>query len=311
MKNDDTDPGIPNGGLAASVRLPSTGLESTVNVDLGAVTHPGKIRKNNEDHYWVGRLGRSLEPLKTNMPAGELPERLEEYGYAMLVADGMGGAAAGEVASRLSINLLINLVIDRAKWGRRIDDEEAEALMDRLEEYYIAIHSELVRQGEINPAISGMGTTLTVAYSFCSDLFIAHVGDSRAYLFREGRLRQLTHDHTVAQRLADEGDIPQAAVAKHRLKHLLTNVLGGHGGPVLTELQQFQIADGDRLLLCSDGLTDMVDDDKIASVLRDIEPPQEASQKLLELALEAGGKDNITILLARYSIAEEAAGKGS
>jgi protein phosphatase len=282
-----------------------------VKVDFGAVTHAGKVRKNNEDHYLVGRLGRSLEPLMTNMPAGYLPERLAEYGYGMLVADGMGGAAAGEVASRMAINLLVKLIIDTAKWGRRIDEQEAEALMDRIEGYYMAIHSELIRQGEIDPSIAGMGTTLTVAYSFCSDLFVAHVGDSRAYLFRDGQLRQLTHDHTVAQRLADTGEIPQEDVAKHKLRHLLTNVLGGHKGPVVTELEQFQLADRDRLLLCSDGLTDMVDDATIGTVLRQIEPPQEASKKLLDLALEAGGKDNITIVLARYEFPQEIANVGA
>jgi protein phosphatase len=281
-------------------------LESMVKVDFGAVTHAGKVRKNNEDHYLVGRLGRSLEPLMTNMPPDQLPERLAEYGYGMLVADGMGGAAAGEVASRMAINLLVKLIIDTAKWGRRIDEQEAEALMGRIESYYRAIHSELVRQAENNPAVAGMGTTLTVAYSFCSDLFVAHVGDSRAYLFRDRKLRQLTHDHTFAQRLADIGDIPQEEVPKHKLRHLLTNVLGGHGGPVVTELEQFQLADRDRLLLCSDGLSDGVDDATIQSVLRDIEDPKKAAEKLLDLALDAGGKDNITIVLARYAFSEQA-----
>ena len=228
MDEDQIDPGSRIGALATFGNQPKLCLESMVKVDFGAVTHAGKVRKNNEDHYLIGRLGRSLEPLMTNIAPGQLPERLAEYGYGMLVADGMGGAAAGEVASRMAINLLVKLIIDAAKWGRRIDEQEAEALMDRLEGYYMAIHSELVRQGEIDPAMTGMGTTLTVVYSFCSDLFVAHVGDSRAYLFREGQLRQLTHDHTVAQRLADSGEIPQEAVAKHRLRHLLTNVLGGH-----------------------------------------------------------------------------------
>jgi PPM family protein phosphatase len=305
MDTNRNDPGSRIVTPATFGGQPDLCLESMVKVDFGALTHAGKVRKNNEDHYLVGRLGRSLEPLMTNIAPGQLPERLAEYGYAMLVADGMGGAAAGEVASRMAINLLIKLVIDAAKWGRRIDQQEAEALMDRLEGYYMAIHSELIRQGEIDPAKTGMGTTLTVAYSFCSDLFVAHVGDSRAYLFREAQLRQLTRDHTVAQRLADSGEIPQEAVAKHRLRHLLTNVLGGVRAPVVTELEQFQLADHDRLLLCSDGLTDMVDDATIETVLRDIEPPQEAAQKLLDLALDAGGKDNVTIVLARYSFSGE------
>jgi len=173
--------------------------------------------------------------------------------------------------------------------------------MERIEHYYEAIHSELVRLGEVNPAVTGMGTTLTVAYSFCADLFVAHVGDSRAYLFRKEELRQLTHDDTVAQRLADRGDISQEEVARHRLRHVLTNVLGGHNGPVVTELEHLRLEEGDRLLLCSDGLTDMIEDSAIQAVLRETEPSQEAAERLLNLALEAGGKDNITVVLARYS----------
>jgi len=305
MDKDRTDNGSRMGALREFGNQPKLCLESMVKVDFGAVTHAGKVRKNNEDHYLVGRLGRSLEPLMTNMPQDQLPEHLAEYGYGMLIADGMGGAAAGEVASRMAINLLVKLIIDTAKWGRRIDEQEAEALMGRIESYYMAIHAELVRQAENNPAVAGMGTTLTVAYSFCSDLFVAHVGDSRAYLFREGQLRQLTHDHTFAQRLADIGDIPQEEVPKHKLRHLLTNVLGGHRGPVVTELEQFQLANHDRLLLCSDGLTDMVDDATVQTVLRDIEDPKKAAEKLLDLALDAGGKDNITIVLARYAFSEQ------
>ena len=298
------DPGSLGTGPGMSNSQPKLSPELIVNVDFGAVSDAGKIRKKNEDHYLVGRLGRSLEPLKTNMPSGLLPDRLDEYGYGMVVADGMGGAAAGDVASRMATNLLVKLIIDTAKWGRRIDKEEAEALMERMESYYKTIHAELIRQGEINPAIAGMGTTLTVAYSFYSDLFVAHVGDSRVYLFRDGKLRQLTHDHTIAQKLADNGDIPQEAVATHRLRHMLTNVLGGHDGPVITELEQFKLEDRDRVLLCSDGLTDMVDDTDIAAVLQDIKLPQEACERLLTLALDAGGKDNITILMARYSFSE-------
>lgn len=305
MDTDSTDPGTPIDDLAASGKQSKLCQESTVKIDFGAVSHAGRVRKNNEDHYLIIRLGRSLEPLMTNMPEGQLPDHLAEYGYGMVVADGMGGAAAGEVASRMATNLLIRLVMDAAKWGRRIDKEEADALMDRIEGYYKAIHSELVNQGEVNPAVMGMGTTLTITYSFCSDLFVAHVGDSRAYLFRDGQLRQLTHDHTIAQKLADQGEIPQDAVAKHKLRHILTNVLGGHDGPVVTELEQFQLENGDRLMLCSDGLTDMVDDADIAAVLRDIESPQEACNKLLNLALDAGGKDNVTITMARYAFSEE------
>jgi protein phosphatase len=277
-------------------------LTDMVQVDFGALTHVGKVRTNNEDHYLVGRLGRSIEPLMTNVPADELPGRLAEYGYAMLVADGMGGAAAGEVASRMAISLLLSVVADTAKYmRRRIDEAEARAVMDRLVGYYDKIHSALAQQAEADSALHGMGTTLTVAYSFCSDLFVAHVGDSRAYLFRQGRLHQLTRDQTLAQELADRGEIPPEAVARHRFKHVLTNVLGGRSDRLETQILQFRLANLDRLLLCSDGLTDMVDDASIAEVLRRTEDSNGACRELVDLALAAGGRDNITVLLAGYS----------
>jgi protein phosphatase len=300
----DTDPGSTLDDLAESSQKLNPDQACAVKVDFGAVTHAGKVREKNEDQYLVVRLSRSLELLMTSMPASRPPDKLAEYGYGMVVADGMGGAAAGEVASRMAANLLIKLVMDAASI-RRIDEVEAEALKDRMEGYYNAIHSELVTQGAINPAIEGMGTTLTITYSFGTDLFIAHAGDSRAYMFREGQLRQLTRDHTVAQRLADQGEIPQEAVSKHRMRHILTNVLGGHDGPIITELQQLQLLEGDRLMLCSDGLTDMVKDADIVNVLRDIKSSQEACNALLNLALDAGGKDNITIAMARYAFPEK------
>jgi serine/threonine protein phosphatase PrpC len=283
-------------------------LESMVEVDLGAVTHVGKVRKNNEDHYVVARLGRSLEPLMTNLPSDALPARVAEYGYGLIVADGMGGAAAGEVASRLAISLLVGLVVDTAKWGRRIDEQEVKALGERMLGYYSAIHSTLTQQSEAAPELSGMGTTLTVAYSFCSDLFVAHVGDSRAYLFRSGTLHRLTRDHTVAQALADRGEIPPEAVARHRYRHVLTNVLGGRSGHLETEFQHFRLKHGDCLLLCSDGLSDMVNDEAISEVLRRDTGSQEACRSLLDLALQAGGRDNVTAIVARYAFPAQDSG---
>src|SRR5512140_2385949 len=112
----DTDPG--SGFLKGTSCNPQLCLPSMVNVEFGALSDVGRVRKNNEDHYLVARLGRSLEALMTNVPADSLPAQLAEYGYGMLVADGMGGAAAGEVASRMAISLLVNIIVDTAKWGR-------------------------------------------------------------------------------------------------------------------------------------------------------------------------------------------------
>jgi PPM family protein phosphatase len=297
----DTDPG--SGALNSANCSPLLCLSSMVTVDFGALSHMGLVRTNNEDHYLVARLGRSLEALMTNVPADVLPAQLAEYGYGMLVADGMGGAAAGEVASRMAVSLLVSVIADTAKWGRRIDEAEAKALMERLTGYYSQIHSTLNRRAETEPALAGMGTTLTVAYSFCSDLFVAHVGDSRAYLFRHGRLFRLTHDHTLAQHLMDQGIVPPEEIAGHRYRHILTNVLGGDSGSVDTEIQHFRLADRDRLLLCSDGLTDMLPDGAIAEVLCRVQASGDTARELVDRALAAGGEDNVTVVVAKYSFA--------
>ena len=146
-----------------------------------------------------------------------------------------------------------------------------------------------------------MGTTLTAAYSMGIDLFIIHLGDSRVYLHRGGVLRQLTKDHTVAQAMADAGYIPPDQVRRHVKRNALTNFLGGHNGKVKADLRWLRLADGDRLLLCSDGLNEMVNDVSIGRILARHDA-RAAAQDLLDEALRRGGKDNVTIVVARYQV---------
>src|SRR5262249_3777304 len=152
-------------------------------------------------------------------------------------------------------------------------------------------------------SLTGMGTTMTVACSLGIDLFVTHVGDSRVYLCRQGHLHQLTRDHTLAQSLADRGVIPHEEVATHRLRHVLTRALGGKG-EVEADVQRARLEDKDQLLLCTDGLTNMVDDAAIEAVLREAPTAGGACEALVERALKNGGKDNVTVVLARYSFAQ-------
>jgi PPM family protein phosphatase len=220
----------------------------------------------------------------------------------MFVADGMGGMAAGEVASRLAITTAMRLVNHSPKWGFKINRKEARELFERVRDHVKAIDETITERSEADHRLFGMGTTLTVAYSVGVDLFIVHLGDSRAYLFRKGRLQLLTKDHTVAQAMADAGYIPPEEVRHHRKRHVLTNYLGGHHGKVKGDVRWLRLADGDRLLICSDGLTDMVDDDAVAEILLKHEKPKDAVQTLLQEALLRGGTDNVTIVVASYTI---------
>jgi protein phosphatase len=292
-----------NAPPAAEAQRPHP-LSALVHFDFAALSHPGKVRPNNEDHYLVARYSRSMLPLQTNLPDAEAQERFDEMGYAMVVADGMGGAAAGEVASSLAITTAVNLSLHNPRWGLPMTAPEAEALLERMRLRIQQINHVLTERVRAQPELSGMGTTLTAAYSVGPELFLCHVGDSRAYLFRRDHLHQLTQDQTLAQALADAGQIRPEEVPTHRLRHVLLSALGGQAGTVKAEIQHLRLQDDDRLLLCTDGLTEMVPDARIAEVLRQAGRTEDACRALLDLALERGGKDNVTLVLARYSIPE-------
>jgi protein phosphatase len=272
-----------------------------VKVDLAALSHQGKVRENNEDNFLVIRYGRFLESVLSSLPEGQLPEEFRETGYGMVVADGMGGMAAGEVASRLAITCLLNMVLATPDWIIGPDESRTEELVSRAVRRFDAVNEAIIEKARREPGLAGMGTTLTMAMSLGVHLLIAHVGDSPAYLARGGELRRLTRDHTVAQEMAEHGGA-RAEDVPDRFRHMLTHAIGipeTGGDP---EIGRFRLLNGDRLLLCTDGLTDMVDDATIGSALHDNRSSSEVCQSLINLALEGGGKDNVTVVVARYEI---------
>ena len=278
---------------------------SCVRVDLAAQSHQGHVRDNNEDHYLAVRITRSLETVLTNLGEGVLPKRFDETAYGMLVADGIGGMAAGEIASRAALMRLLELVVQTPDWFMRMDQRENTAtVMRRMTNRFRQIDDELREQGESNESLHGMGTTLTVTASLGSDLFLSHIGDSRAYLLRRGKLYQLTKDHTLAQALIDAGIAGAEDTSTRAMRHVLTAALGSTGERTDPQVQRLHLSDGDQLLLCTDGLTEMVTDDHIAALLTDANSSQAACQGLIDLALAGGGKDNITVVLAGYRFRE-------
>ncbi len=270
-------------------------------VDLGALSHPGHVRENNEDSYLVMRFGRSLENLMTNLDQNLFESSYFMTGYGMLVADGMGGMAGGEVASRLALSKLIELIVDTSDWTLALQREhDVTTVLDRMTERFLQIDEILRREADKDQTLRGMGTTLTVAGALGNDLIIGHVGDSRAYLLRGTNFKQLTTDHTLAQALIDAGVANRDDPASRSMRHVLTAAVGSLGREVAPQVQRFKLQAGDQLLLCSDGLTEMVEDDLIADVLRETKSAQTACQNLLDLALAGGGMDNITVVLAHF-----------
>jgi PPM family protein phosphatase len=283
----------------AQVRAPRP-FSSLVHVDINALTHTGYRRPNNEDQYFVAKATRALETLMTSLPPGDVPERADELNYVMVVADGMGGHAAGEVASRLTISALVALALQIPDWILRADPGHGPEIERRARETVQQVGSMLVERGRQDPSLRGMGSTLTAARSYGRELLIVHVGDSRAYLLRSGHLQRLTRDHTYAQMMVDAGVCLPDDVSVSGVRHILTNVLGGAIAEVDVDVDLLPLETGDRLLLCSDGLTDCVDDETIGTTLQRALSSRAACERLVQLALDSGGHDNVTVLVASF-----------
>ena len=273
----------------------------SVVVDAAGLTHPGLVRSSNEDHFLIGRLGRYFETVSTSLPEIDLPARADDAGYSLIVADGMGGHAAGEVASRLAIRELVRLALALPDWIVRIEDSTLEAAATRSQGRIASLNAMVIEQGQQNPELRGMGCTLTAARNLGRVLQIAHVGDSRAYLLRAGQLHQLTRDHTYVQMLVDSGLLTPEAAAESKARHVLVNALGGSDEGVQVYIERVPLVNGDRVLLCSDGLTDAVNDEVIRAVLAEGATAAATCQALVDRALDGGGHDNITVIVASYS----------
>jgi protein phosphatase len=305
--NDDDTVEIPLPRYTGADQPPP--FSALVQVDAAGLSHAGCVRPSNEDHFLICRFGRYLQTVQTNLPDMAQMSRFDERGHGFVVADGMGGNPAGEMASSQAIHILINLVLYTPDWVLRLDDESlADEVLRRAAERYRQVNRALTEQAAVAPQLRGFGTTMTLAASVGADLFVAHLGDSRAYLFRRGTLYRLTRDHTMAQRLADAGIISQEKAATHRLRHVLTAYLGDNAEDVQPDVQRVRLDDGDCLLLCTDGMTDLVRDEDVSACLAGKvereeyreESSAQVCQRLVDRALDAGGKDNVTVIVARY-----------
>ena len=277
-------------------------LSSAALVQFGAKSDTGLVAAANDDNYLIMRMGRDQETVATSLSLTDVPQRFEERGYAMVVADGLGPGGSGSVASRVALSTLAHLVVHFGKWNVRIDQNTATDVFERAEWYYSQIDAAVRARAQTSPELKCMTTALTAAYSTGDELFVAHVGHSRAYLFRDGQLTLLTRDHTVAHHTSEsQRPIPVERRALD-LSHILTDAVGAPGGYPMVEIDRFTLAHGDSVMLCTNGLTDMVSHDEIAEVLARRRKPQEQCEALVDLANRHGGVDNVTVLLAEYHI---------
>jgi protein phosphatase len=275
-----------------------------VRVIVGARSHTGKVRPANEDHYAVVRRRRERDVLLTNLPPNSFSQTHDEA-YVLTVADGIGGAVFGELASQMALRHSWDLTSNAYQWHFKLTDEQSGSITDQIRAYARLIHRKLQQEGRAHPALAGMGTTITCAITSGLDAVIGHVGDSRAYLFRANSLQRLTRDHTLAQEYTDAGVFDSLEDAPAFMRRTLTSCLGGKKDIVNVDTQMVKLESGDRLMLCTDGLTDMVDEPTIAKVLSNYSHPPEACWVLVDLALAAGGRDNVTVVLAKFATDDE------
>jgi PPM family protein phosphatase len=263
------------------------------------LTDRGHVRDRNEDHFLIAELTKTLHVHHTSLPQPDVKEG-RQHGYLFLVADGMGGHAGGEVASRLATQAVEEFVLDALKWFLGLKGDEQGEVVSKLQAALTEADAEILRTVQQRPVLHGMGTTMTLAFFLRGELFTAHAGDSRAALFRGGHLARLTQDHTLAAELVRRGKLAPEQVATHKLRHVVTNVVGGPQPGVFVEVGHVAVEPGDRLLLCTDGLSDMVPEAEIAETLRAHADPEDACHVLMHEALDRGGSDNVTVVVAAF-----------
>jgi protein phosphatase len=266
-------------------------------IDVFGLTHQGKVRANNQDHFLIASLRKRVEVHLTSLPDAEKLAGDERLAFLAMVADGVGGGPMGEEASRLAAVRITHYVTQSMQCYYSADPADAEALPHALQEAALCCHMDLLERAKEDPDRHGMATTLTLWIGLWPQSLLLQVGDSRCYVLRDGVLRQISRDQTMAQELVDHGVLTRTQAPSTRWAHVLASAIGGpQAAPVVTSFPQRW---GDVGLLCSDGLTKHVSDDRIRERLLTMTSSRQACEALLQDALEGGGTDNVTIVVGR------------
>ncbi len=266
-------------------------------IEVCGVTHTGKVRADNQDHFLLGSLRKRLDILSSSLPpTRELPLEDERVAFLAMVADGVGGGRKGEEASRAALEEVTQYITESARCYYQSDSDGAD-FVEALKEAAALTHRHIIERGQADPEHSGMATTLTLYIGVWPWTYLLQVGDSRYYIFNRSGLKQISRDQTMAQEMADQGVMPPEVAKASRLAHVLSSSIGGpESAPVVTRLP----ASRENVhLLCSDGLTKHVSDEQIAKRLGEMTSAQQVCDVLLQDALDGGGTDNITIIVGR------------
>src|SRR5216110_3086498 len=263
-----------------------------IKVEVFAKTDLGRTRDHNEDRFLVADLSRREASLQPAVRVHQIGER----GSLFVVADGMGGAAAGELASQMATETIYQQMV-RA-WGTE-REVTAQRFAYRLKEAVEVANEQIHTYAAAHPEVRGMGTTTTSVGVLADHFFLSQVGDSRAYLIRNGQAVQLTRDQSLMQRLVEAGELTEEEAARSERRNIILQALGPDP-KVKVDLTYQEVRKGDILVLCSDGLTGQVKKEEIAEIVTRERDLQAACDRLVALANERGGPDNITVVIARF-----------
>ncbi|HMG71432.1 MAG TPA: protein phosphatase 2C domain-containing protein [Gemmatimonadaceae bacterium] len=266
-------------------------------IDVHGVTNRGKNRPENQDHFVIGSLAKRLNIRLSSLPElNQIPIAEERVAFFAMVADGVGGGLKGEQASRMALEIATRYINETARCYYQAAEAEAD-LVKALEEGARRCHRAIQAEAAADRSAAGMATTLTVFIGVWPWIYLLQIGDSRYYQYRDGVLTQISRDQTMAQELVDEGVIPQELALKSPLTHVLSSSVGGHKTePVVTRLPN----SWDNIhLLCSDGLTRHVSDERIAERLGQMQSAKQVCEDLVQDALDGGGSDNITVVVGK------------
>ncbi len=267
-------------------------------LDVFGLTHLGKVRKVNQDHFLICSLRKHMQIHYTSLPnVGELPLESERLATLAMVADGVGSGLKGEEASRVAVEVVAQYVAHSMRCYYTADASDEQAFFDALQEAAMECHASVLQRAEQDPSRRGMATTLTLWIGVWPRSYLLQVGDSRCYVFRDGELTQISRDQTMAQELVDRGVLTRSGAFSTRWANVLSSAIGGpQTAPVVTQMNQAWHSVG---LLCSDGLTKHVSDEQIGERLRTMKSAKQVCEDLLQDALDGGGSDNITIVVGR------------
>jgi protein phosphatase len=267
-------------------------------VDAFGLTHPGKVRRENQDQFLIASLHKLLRVHQSSLPADDItPLITESRGYLFVVADGVAGRPDGAAASGTALRTIAHYVTHLTDLYRRVDSDKEAMFLAELEASVWKSHEVLRAQGDREYEGRGGATTVTMVAVLWPRAYLVQVGDSRCYRLRGGRLERVSRDQTVAQSLIESGALTQTDAHRSPFKSVLASALGGR--EALPETTASDARWDDIMLLCSDGLTRHVTDAELERELQGITSSEASCRRLVDLALERGGEDNVTVIISR------------